>query len=393
MNYSQQIFQVLLLIVLSRAILFARLKNPIAIYAFAVINIVAYRYYAPAGPVEWKWYGGILGTLVVLNMVEFFLLRLSTVAAIIFPIIFMIAIKYGIHPEKSQLFIGISYTAFRLSQLALLVRNGVVQTPNLGKYFSYAFYFPILSVGPIHSYEDFEKSLDHPDFSFNTFFNSLKRVLVGFTKCIVIANIFHQIDYDALLAHGLVSPRLDITIAMFAYFFFLYFNFSGACDIAIGLSGTFGLRVSENFDYPFLSRNIREFWTKWHMTLSTFMRDMVFSPTSKILVRLWGPKNAHHAVAITIFLVFVLIGLWHGLSWNFLIFGLLHAVGVSANSYYAVFLKRVLTAKQYRAYMDSEVIRVLSIVLTLSFMAFTLLFFGNSLNHSEMLLKSWLTNR
>ena len=91
-------------------------------------------------------------------------------------------------------------------------------------------------------------------------------------------------------------------------------------DMAIGAAGLAGLHVAENFNHPFLSRNIQEFWSRWHMTLTGYMRDVVFTPLSKALVRAWGPKRAQHAIALSIFAVFMAIGCWHGLAWNFIIY-------------------------------------------------------------------------
>ena len=102
---------------------------------------------------------------------------------------------------------------------------------------------------------------------------------------------------------------------MVFYYLYLYCNFSGYCDMAIGAAGLIGIPVAENFNNPFAARNVKDFWNRWHITLSSYMRDVVFAPLSKNLVRAMGPAYANHAIALTITVVFLLVGVWHGVGW------------------------------------------------------------------------------
>jgi D-alanyl-lipoteichoic acid acyltransferase DltB (MBOAT superfamily) len=320
--------------------------------------------------------------------------------AFVFPLVVMAAVKYApaiSAPFRNQLtflekksiaefFIGISYMAFRLSYLVLEVRNGVVAMPSVWEHLSYACFVPTLSVGPISRYSVFRESLYKPNRSVTPLGRSLLRILVGITKYLFLASMIEQLSYTGLLMDGHPHRWVDLPVAGLAFFVYLYLNFSGYCDMAIGTAGLIGIQVEENFDHPFLSRNIQEFWTRWHITLTNFMRDVMFSPLSKLLVRTLGPKNAQHAIAITIFSVFVAMGAWHGLTWNFLIYGSLHGAGVVTCHYYSNWLKKRLGKQRWAAYHQNPYIRVAATALTLVFAGGTLFFFANSLGNARIIM-------
>ena len=144
--------------------------------------------------------------------------------------------------------------------------------------------------------------------------------------------------------------------------------------------------MEENFDRPFASRNLMEFWTRWHITLSNCLRDILFAPVSKELMRKMGMKNAPHAIAITILTVFLAMGAWHGLAWNFLIYGALHGVGVASCHYYTLFLKKRLGKAGYAAYEKNRLIRAAAVTATFLYLTVTLFFFANSLGTARTIM-------
>jgi D-alanyl-lipoteichoic acid acyltransferase DltB (MBOAT superfamily) len=313
--------------------------------------------------------------------------------AFLFPIAVMLAVKYVpavSAPFQNQLrfvgkrhvaefFIGISYMAFRLSHLVLEVRNGIVPPPTLSEYLSFALFVPTLAVGPINPYSVFRESLYKPNREATPLGRSTLRIVVGLTKYLFLASLFEQLSYSGLLFDTHPHPWVDLPVAAVAFYLYLYLNFSGYCDMAIGTAGLLGIRVIENFDSPFEARNPQDFWNRWHISLSLYMRDMVFSPLSKVLIRSWGPASTPHAIALASFTVFLLIGGWHGLAWNFLIFGALHGAGVVACHYYTIFLKKRLGRAGYTAYGKDWRFRWAGIAGTFVFAAATLFFFSNSL--------------
>ncbi len=349
----------------------------------------------------------VLGVYLLAVFLHYVLMRLYVsraswlpTIAFLFPIAVMLVVKYvpGIsEPFRAQLnfihkrhiaefFVGISYTAFRLSHFALEVRNGVVPMPNIWEHLSYALFVPTLLVGPISRYSVFRESLYHPDRTQTPLGASALRILVGITKYLFLASMIEQLSYGGLLLDAHPHPWIDLPVAAVAFYIYLYLNFSGYCDMAIGTAGLIGIRVEENFDHPFLSRNIQEYWTRWHITLTNYMRDMVFSPLSKALGRRFTPKATPHVIAISIFAVFFGMGAWHGLLWNFLIYGSLHGIGVASCHYYTIWLKKRLGKKGYAAYNNNSFIRCAGIVATFAFNTITLFFFANSLDTARRIL-------
>jgi len=311
------------------------------------------------------------------------------VISFLFPIAVLIAVKYipdDLNPaapllaalgrrELAEFLVGISYMAFRLSHLALEVRNGIVAMPSISEYMSFGFFVPTLLIGPINPYSTFRGSLDTVDREAMPLGRCLLRLLIGLTKYLFAANLLNQLSYTGLLFDEHPHHWIDLPIAIVAFYLYLYANFSGYCDMAIGAAGLLGIEVKENFAAPFTARNIQEFWSRWHITLSTYMRDMVFSPLSKALGRRFAPRYMVHVIAICILIVFLLIGIWHGVGWNFVFFGLFQGLGVVAVHYYTHFLKKLGKAR-YAAYHRSRVIHVLAICLTFSYVAVSLLFFN-----------------
>ncbi len=244
--------------------------------------------------------------------------------------------------------IGISYLAFRCSRLVLEVRNGVVKMPSLLEYVNFAFFLPTMSVGPINTYANFRRGfIERYDVPVG---RAALRILVGAVKYQFLAGLCNQLTYSGLLLDDHPHHWVDLPVAMLFFYLYLYLNFSGFCDMAIGAAGLIGIPVPENFDHPFAARNVKDFWNRWHITLSVWMRDVVFSPLSKFLVTKMGIKLADHAIALTITVVFLLVGIWHGVGWNFAAFGAVHALGVVANHYYTIFLKKKLGREKFKAY-------------------------------------------
>jgi D-alanyl-lipoteichoic acid acyltransferase DltB (MBOAT superfamily) len=274
--------------------------------------------------------------------------------------------------------IGISYLTFRCSRLVLEVRNGSVKMPGPFEYLCFAFFLPTMSVGPINTYANHRRGFETLPWEVPLGRAAL-RILVGLVKYQFLGAIFNQLTYSDFLLNGHPHHWIELPVAMIFYYLYLYCNFSGFCDMAIGAAAIIGIPVQENFDNPFAARNMREFWNRWHITLSQWMRDIVFAPLSKCLVRAMGPANVNHAVAIAIFVVFLLIGIWHGVGWNYAIFGLFQALGVVATHYYSIGLKKWLGRDGFKEYNENRWIHALAVTTTFCYYAGTLFFFANTL--------------
>jgi D-alanyl-lipoteichoic acid acyltransferase DltB (MBOAT superfamily) len=341
---------------------------------------------------------------VLLVAVQYLLLKktLGKWFPLVFPILLLIYVKYtppswnqGFVPAEfasknlADFFLGLSYMAFRLTYMVHEIRNEVVPLPSFAEYLSFAFFVPTLSIGPINPYSAFHRSFVAPDRTVTPVGRSWMRIAVGMVKYLFLGNLANQLSFDGLLADGWPHHLIDFPIAAAFYFIYLYCNFSGFCDVAIGVSGLLGIHVHENFDRPFRTRNLQEFWAHWHMTLTNYMRDMVFVPLSKVLVRRFGPKSAPHCIAVCIAVVFLLMGIWHGAGLNFVIFGAWHAVGVVAVHYYTLTLKKRLGKAGYAKYRESRVIYHVANAATLVYFALGLFIFANSMHGMGMLLRSF----
>jgi D-alanyl-lipoteichoic acid acyltransferase DltB (MBOAT superfamily) len=310
------------------------------------------------------------------------------------PIAILVAVRYFpaaitsplglLFPEKKNAFsviylVGVSYLAFRNSLLVLEIRNGKVKKPSLWQYLGYSFFVPTIPVGPINPYSNFLGAFQSPPPEIPLGRAAL-RILVGLVKYQFLGSLCNRLTYDGLLFDGHLHHWIDLPIAAIFYYLFLYCNFSGFCDMAIGAAGLMGVPVAENFNNPFAARNLKDFWNRWHITLSTWMRDVVFSPLSKFLVGKFGVALANHAIALTITIVFLLVGIWHGVGWNFAIYGAVHALGVVANHYYTVFLKKKLGREGFKAYNENRWIHAAAVVLTFCYCGASLVFFANTIS-------------
>ncbi len=292
------------------------------------------------------------------------------------PIAALIVVRYT--PVHAFALVGISYLAFRTSRLVLEGRNGLVKKPKFCEYLNFSFFMPTMPVGPINTYANYRKGFEAAPWDV-PIGRGLMRILIGLVKYQFLGGLCSQLDYASLLLDDHPHPWMDLPVAMVFYYLFLYCNFSGFCDIAIGAAALIGIPVPENFDNPFAARNMREFWNRWHITLSQWMRDVVFAPLSKYLVGLFGPANVNHAVALTVAIVFFLIGIWHGVGWNYALFGLAQSVGVVTVHYYTIFLKKRLGRDGFKAYNENRWIRAAAVTVTFFYYAATLFFFANTI--------------
>jgi alginate O-acetyltransferase complex protein AlgI len=224
------------------------------------------------------------------------------------------------HPMSIVLPVGISFYTFQLLSYTIDVfRKKIEPTNDFISFAAYVSFFPQLVAGPIeratHLLPQFYKKRE---FSYPKGVDGLRQILWGLFKKIVIA------DNCATYVDWVFNPTTNpsgstIALGAFLFAFQIYCDFSGYSDIAIGTAKLFGIDIMRNFAYPYFSRNIAEFWRRWHISLSTWFRDYVFIP-------LGGSQGTLSITIRNIFIVFILSGLWHGANWTFVFWGLLHAV-------------------------------------------------------------------
>jgi len=214
--------------------------------------------------------------------------------------------------------LGISFFTFQaISYLVDVFRKQAPAQKNIFDLALYISLFPQLIAGPIVRYNDIALQLRNRLHSTELFSSGIHRFICGFAKKILIANSLGEVvDSVFILTGGDLTLPLA-WIGVLSYTLQIYFDFSGYSDMAIGLGRMFGFRFLENFNYPYISTSIREFWRRWHISLSTWFRDYVYIP-------LGGNRVSTVRVYSNLLGVFILTGFWHGASWNFLIWGLFH---------------------------------------------------------------------
>ncbi len=213
--------------------------------------------------------------------------------------------------------IGISFYTFQVLSYTIDVYRGEPAQKNPIMLGTYIAMFPQLIAGPIVRYTDVAKELVHRTHSFDLAASGIRRFAVGLAKKILIANqlgelteIFRSSDEKSVLFYWVYAVAFALHI---------YFDFSGYSDMAIGLGRIFGFHFVENFNYPYISQSVTEFWRRWHISLGTWFRDYVYIP-------LGGNRVSKVRFLLNILIVWMLTGLWHGAAWNFVLWGLLFAV-------------------------------------------------------------------
>jgi alginate O-acetyltransferase complex protein AlgI len=185
---------------------------------------------------------------------------------------------------------------------------------NLGLYISL---FPQLIAGPILRYHDIAPQIEKRGFNSAQFLEGVLRFIRGLGKKVVIANTCALIADKTFDLPVSEIPMLIAWLGIICYTLQIYFDFSGYSDMAIGLGKMFGFDFLENFNYPYISKSIQEFWRRWHISLSTWFRDYLYIPMG-------GSKHGNFVTYRNLLIVFFVTGLWHGASWNFILWGLLH---------------------------------------------------------------------
>ena len=213
--------------------------------------------------------------------------------------------------------IGISFYTFQAITYVVDVYRGKAQVQrSYANLLPYVALFPQLIAGPIVRYTDIAAQLENREMTLPGFSKGITRFVTGLGKKVLLANIAGQVATSLIGGDLSKASVLGAWLGIFAYTFQIYFDFSGYSDMAIGLGHMFGFTYVENFNYPYISKSITEFWRRWHISLSTFFRDYVYIPLG---------GNRRHQLR-NMFIVWALTGLWHGASWNFVLWGLYYFV-------------------------------------------------------------------
>ncbi len=223
---------------------------------------------------------------------------------------------------KANIILPLGISFFTFQQMSLLwdvyrkPERKKLKILNTALYISF---FPQLIAGPIVRYDDIINQIKNRSETISLLTSGIQRFILGLFKKIILANTCASIA-DSIIDNDISDISTPLAwLGIISYAFQIYFDFSGYSDMAIGLARMFGFRILENFNFPYISRSIKEFWRRWHISLSTWFRDYVYIPIG-------GNRNGPYKTYFNLFLVFVLTGFWHGATWSFIFWGIFHGL-------------------------------------------------------------------
>ena len=233
----------------------------------------------------------------------------------------------GIPVPQVRMPIGISFFTFQaLSYVIDVYRGDASVQKNFGKVLLYISFFPQLIAGPIVKYHDVEAEINNRKQTPEEIGKRIRRFIAGLSKKVLIANTMGLVadNLFGAAATGITGP--GAWLGAVSYMLQIYFDFSGYSDMALGLGMMFGFHFHENFDYPYISASIREFWRRWHMSLSGWFKEYLYIP-------LGGNRRGKFRTVVNKMIVFVCTGIWHGASFNFLFWGIYHGFFLMLEEY------------------------------------------------------------
>lgn len=230
--------------------------------------------------------------------------------------------------------IGISFFTFQALSYVIDVYRGAVEAQkNYGKVLLYISYFPQLIAGPIVKYHDVELEINNRKQTIDEVGKGIRRFVAGLSKKVLIANTMGMVADNIFGAAAVQISGAGAWLGAISYMLQIYFDFSGYSDMALGLGRMFGFHFKENFDYPYVSSSIREFWRRWHISLSGWFREYLYIP-------LGGNRKGKFRTVVNKMIVFLVTGIWHGASLNFLFWGAYHGFFLMLEEYVPSIVKK-----------------------------------------------------
>jgi alginate O-acetyltransferase complex protein AlgI len=269
--------------------------------------------------------------------------------------------------------LGFSYIAFRLLHTIRDRQSGRLPVVSLSEYLVYVIFFPALTAGPIDRIERFVGDLRQPlTLTADDLGEAGKRLALGLFKKFAIADVLAMIALNPTNALQVRSSGWA-WVLLYAYAFQIFFDFSGYTDIAIGLGRLLGFKLPENFKAPYLKANLTQFWNNWHMTLTQWFRAYFFNPVTRTFRSARKPLPIPVIILITQVATMVLIGLWHGVTWNFVFWGLWHGLGLFFHNRWSELTRKPFAALPSRF---QSMLNVGGVFLTFNFVALGWIFFA-----------------
>ena len=305
------------------------------------------------------------------------------------PIIF-VKVQPAINGTQSLLgFLGISYLTFRSVGIIIELRDGVIKDLKMWEYLRFLLFMPTFSSGPIDRFKRFNENyqtIPERDELLDMLAESVRYIMWGFLYKFILAHILGEILLPPLKNLALQTGgffNYYVVAVMYTFGLELFFDFAGYSMFALAISNLMGIRSPINFNNPFLSRDLKEFWNRWHMSLSFWFRDFVFMRMVMVMTRKKLFKNRNVTSSVAYILNMLLMGFWHGITWFYIAYGLFHGVGLVINDAW-VRKKRTLNKERKKAgrppLPENRWVQLLGMVITFHVVMISFLIFSGFLN-------------
>ncbi len=276
---------------------------------------------------------------------------------------------FGILPFHLFQILGISYVTFRTAQIIIEIFDGVINEINFLEFTGFLIFFPSISSGPIDRSrrfsEDWNKVYKRNEY-LNLLGDGIEKILIGILYKFVLAAIFYKIEESFIESYSFLS----MLFYGYSYGFYMFFDFAGYSLMAIGTSYILGIKTPENFNKPFISKDIKEFWDRWHITLSHWFRDFVFSRfVMKCIKKKWFSTKLQRA-SVGFIVNMLIMGVWHGITPYYILYGLYHGILLAVTETYQK------KSKFYKKNKKKKWYQVLSWFITINLVMFGFLIFS-----------------
>jgi alginate O-acetyltransferase complex protein AlgI len=282
--------------------------------------------------------------------------------------------------EKVLILVGVSYFSFKFIHFLIECYKKRINNLDFLTFLNYILFFPSFFAGPVNRYNQFSEDIHSPSVSIDHA-GGFRRIIEGLFKKVVLC---HFLLPYSLTSVNLANPSLtrsQALLGIYAYMLFIYFDFSGYTDMAIGSGKLVGINLPENFNNPFFKQNLQQFWANWHMSLTSWLTDYIYWPIAGKTREIQKLRTRPVLSAnIGIILTFAVCGMWHGNTISFLIWGLYHGAGLSVLNFYTIFRRKHFSRQWKQSVTPSWYARAASTLLTFQFVAFGFLFFACNLN-------------
>lgn len=315
---------------------------------------------------------GIFVTMIILSILPLVFVKLAPVVPI---------------PQLSFFgFLGISYLTFKTVQVLMELRDGTLKTVGVVDFIRFLLFFPTVSSGPIDRFKRFqgdEQQVPERTEYLTLIDKGTQYLFKGFVYKYMLGYFFGtlllpRVAHLALLNRGAffgTGISLRLIEYMYIYSMYLFFDFAGYSLFAIGISYFLGIRTPDNFRSPFAAHNIKEFWNRWHMTLSFWFRDFIFMRFTFFVMKKRLMKNRIRISQVAYLVNFLIMGFWHGVTWYYIVYGLFHACAIIINDYWLRFKKAHPTLIKHSMLTEG-----ISIFITFNTVCFSFLIFSGFLN-------------